>query len=421
MRLRKLFRGTEIIRYLRTRCRYLYDFSLLPLCWLSHIFPRNNELWVFGAWYGTRYSDNSRYLFEYVQRKEGIRAIWITKNKDLIPKIRRDGNNAFLSSSPLGIYYMLRAGVAVVSSGLPDLNWVLINGAFKVNLWHGAPMKKLNYEQLKWASAGIARKYAAMLFSSVIPCTRELRIYDLILATSDYFKPIMALAFDVPDTNVKVLGYPRNDVLFDEDHRCEYMIELKEKHSCKNILAYLPTYRRNLDQGKDLELFSRYGFNRKEMGTFLEETDSILLIKFHYVEQKRMANKRLDEGSRVVYVDENEVACVNDVLQYIDVLITDYSGVYFDYLLLNRPVIFAAFDLEAYVEQRGFYDDYRFYVSGPIAKDWSEVIRYAKDALADSEKFEQLRIKKNKQFNKYRDGESSRRVFEEVHKLLERK
>ena len=125
-----------------------------------------------------------------------------------------------------------------------------------------------------------------------------------------------------------------------------------------------------------------------------------------------MKNKHLSLGSRIVYADENEVSDINDVLQYVDVLITDYSGIYFDYLLLNRPVIFAAFDYEEYAKQHGFYDDYEFYIAGPIAKNWSEVIRHAKDALANPGKFEELRNEKNKIFNKYYDGKSSMRIYE---------
>ena len=412
MKPRKSFKGIKILRYLRIFFRYLYYISLLPLCWLSRIFPRNNKLWVFGAWFGTRYSDNARYLFEYVQREKDIKSIWITRNKELIPQIRRDGNNAFLSSSPLGIYYMLRAGVAIVSSGLSDLNGVLINGAFKVNLWHGAPMKKLNFDSENFKSEGATKKYIKETIFSILPHIREIKTYDFILATSDYFQAIMASAFDIPDTNVKALGYPRNDVLFDEDHDNEYMEKLKKNNSCKNILAYLPTYRDNIDQRKDFELFSKYGFDRKAMEAFLKETNSILLIKLHYVEQERMKNKHIDVGSRIVYADENEVTDINDVLQYVDVLITDYSGVYFDYLLFNKPVIFAAFDIEAYVEQRGLYDDYEFYIAGPVAKSWPEVIEQAKDALWNPKKFEDIRIEKNEIFNKYCDGESSMRVCE---------
>lgn len=408
----KFLQGIEIGRYSITLFRYLYYISLLPVCWLSRIFPRNNKLWVFGAWFGTKYSDNARYLFEYVQTEKGIKAIWITKNKELIPQIRRDGNNAFLSSSPLGIYYMLRAGVAIVSSELGDLNGALIYGTFKVNLWHGAPMKKLNFDSENFKFEGATKKYIKEIIFSILPHIREIKNYDFILATSDYFQPIMASAFSIPDTNVKALGYPRNDVLFDEDHNSEYMKKLKKRYKCNNILAYLPTYRDNADQGKDFELFSKYGFDRKAMEAFLKETNSILLIKLHYVEQERMKNKHIDVGSRIVYADENEVADINDVLPYVDILITDYSGVYFDYLLLNRPVIFAAFDFETYVEQRGLYDDYRFYVSGPIAKNWPEVIEQARDALWNPKKFEDTRIERNKIFNKYCDGKSSMRVCE---------
>lgn len=410
--LRKFLIKIKISRYSRTLFRHLYYIYILPLCWLSHIFPRNNKLWVFGAWFGTRYSDNARYLFEYVQKEKDIKAIWITKNKDVINKIRRDGKNAFLASRPLGVYYMLRAGVAIVSSGLSDLGVVLVYGAFKVNLWHGAPMKRLNSYDKKIDHKRSAKKYVKKLVLSIFPHIRGIKTYDLILATSDYFKPIMVSAFSVSNTNVQVLGYPRNDILFDEKHCCEYMMELKEKYSCKNILAYLPTYRGNFDQGKDFELFSKYGFDRKEMETFLKETDSILLIKLHYVEQERMENKRLDEGSRIVYADENEVADINDTLRYVDVLITDYSGVYFDYLLLNRPIIFAGFELEEYAKQPGFYDDYRFYVAGPIAKNWSEVIKQAQDALWNPRKYEDIRMEKNKIFNKFCDGKSSKRVCE---------
>jgi CDP-glycerol glycerophosphotransferase len=410
----KSFKGIEIKKYSRTIFRYLHYISLLPVCWLSLIFPRNNKLWVFGAWFGTRYSDNARYLFEYVQREKDIKAIWITKNKDLISKIRRDGNNAFLSSSPLGIYYMLRAGVAIVSSGLVDLNGVLIHGAFKVNLWHGAPMKRINLDEKKFESESSIKKRIRKVIQLIFPYITSTKAYDLILVTSDYFRPIMASAFDIPKTNVKAFGYPRNDVLFEGNHRSAYMEELKRKHNCNNILAYLPTYRDRSsdDQGKDFELFSKYRFDRGEMETFLEETNSILFIKLHYVAQERMKNKYFDEGSRIIYADENEVADINDALQYVDVLITDYSGVYFDYLLLNRPVIFAAFDLEEYTKEQGLYDDYGFYVAGPIAKDWSEVIKHAKSSMANPTKFENIRIEKNKIFNKYCDGKSSMRVCE---------
>jgi len=307
---------------------------------------------------------------------------------------------------------MLRAGVAIVSSGLVDLNGVLIHGAFKVNLWHGAPMKRINLDEKKFESESSIKKYVRKVIRLVFPYITDSKTYNLILATSNYFRPIMASAFDVPKTNVKAFGYPRNDVLFEGNHRSAYMEELKIKHSCKNILAYLPTYRDrgSDDQGKDFELFSKYGFDRKTMEAFLEESNSILFIKLHYVAQERMKNKNLSLGSRIVYADENEVADINDVLQYVDILITDYSGIYFDYLLLNRPIIFAAFDLEEYVEQRGLYDDYGFYIAGPIAKNWSEVIEQARDALINPEKFEGLRSEKNKIFNKYCDGKSSMRV-----------
>ena len=135
----------------------------------------------------------------------------------------------------------------------------------------------------------------------------------------------MAGAFRVSSNRVQVFGYPRNDVLFEKNHRCKHMEELKTRFSCRNILAYLPKYR-NYKGGDDtFALFKKYGFEREAMETFLEETDSILLIKLHYVDQKSLKNGEISFGSRIVYASEKQLPDINDALGYIDVLITDYN------------------------------------------------------------------------------------------------
>jgi len=387
-----------------------YIFSV-ALYGLSFLVPRSRRIWVFGAWYGLRYSDNSRYLFEYVQRHGDIKAVWISRSRHVVSQICANGHSAFLRHSIKGSYYMLRASIAIVSSSLADLNRALVHRAFKVNLWHGAPMKKLNYDNMTGRTEGFASSCCKKLLASVIPYSRETEVYQAVLATSDYFKPLMASGFEIRRDNVPVLGYPRNDVLFAENQRSEFIETLKSIDHA-NILAYLPTYKETDEQGDDFGLFSRYGFDREAMGTFLEETKSILLIKLHFVDQAKIKDQCFSFGPRIVYADEKQVGDINDILRYIDVLITDYSGVYFDYLLLNRPVIFAAFDLEEYLRRRGLYDDYEFYVSGPVARNWSEVIHYAREVIRNPKKYEDMRVEKNRIFNKYHDGDSASRVYE---------
>lgn len=384
--------------------------SLLYLC--SRIIPRDKNLWVFGAWFGKRYGGNSKYLFQYAQRDKDIKAVWIAKTRDVVSKVRREGGTAFLSYSPKGIFRTLRAGLAIVSSGQMDINAALTAGALKVNLWHGAPMKKLMYEDNRFKTESFAKRCFRKLLWALLPHIRETGVYDSVLATSDYFRPIMRSAFGVSMENVKILGYPRNDILFNDTQKCQYMEYLKDKFGCQKMLGYFPTYRNTSESDNSFTIMDRYGFDSDAMEAFLQQNDSIMLVKLHYVDQNRVKKLFHNPDSRIVYADENNLPELNDVLGYIDVLITDYSGVYFDYLLLNRPVIFAAFDLEKYIRDRGLYDQYEFYLSGPMAQNWKQVIDYAKEAIENPQKYEKLRIAKNEIFNRYQDDKSSMRVFE---------
>ena len=128
---------------------------------VSCILPKDKNLWVFGAWFGRRYADNSRYVFEYAQRDKDIKAVWISKARAVVAKIRKDGGTAFLSYSPKGICHMLKAGIAIVSNGQLDINAALVGGAVKVQLWHGAPMKKLMYEDNKFRADSFAKKWCS--------------------------------------------------------------------------------------------------------------------------------------------------------------------------------------------------------------------------------------------------------------------
>lgn len=387
---------------------------------VSHVIPKDKKLWVFGAWFGQQYADNARYFFEYVQEDESIKAIWISKSKKIVSRIRNMGYTAFLSYSPRGIYYAVKANFAIVSSGNDDINRALTASAVKVNLWHGTPMKKLMYEEHRFRGESSIKKAVRRLLWYFLPYMRMPGMYDMILAASDYYRPIMASAFRISANKVQVLGYPRNDILFDANHRCSYMEKIKEKFDNPKIIGYFPTFRNSDKNGSRFKLMNEYGFDSYAMEDFLRETNSIFLIKFHYVDQKRGIHLNISPDSRLVFAGEKDIPELNEILPYIDVLLTDYSSAYFDFLLLNRPVIFAPFDLEDYTQSRGLYGKYETYLAGPKAKDWKEVISYAKEAISNPEKYENLRISKNEIFNKYQDGKSSMRVFEYLKEYMKK-
>ena len=95
----------------------------IPAYLISFFFPKYSNIWIFGAWQGFRYSDNSKYLFEYVSKNhKNIRCIWLTKSEVVINKLQKNGFEAYYSYSLQGYFYTAISGIVIVSSALHDVN-----------------------------------------------------------------------------------------------------------------------------------------------------------------------------------------------------------------------------------------------------------------------------------------------------------
>jgi len=178
------------------------------------------------------------------------------------------------------------------------------------------------------------------------------------------------------------------------------------------IILYAPTFRndkKNMDK-----LFDT--FDMAEYENFLGKYNAILLIKMHYVhlQMPHIIKAENDQISRIYWLNENHVPEINPLLNYTDILITDYSGVYFDYLLLDRPVIFAPFDLEQYLAgDREMYDDYENFASaGPMCKNWNEVMAECQKVLEGNDQYREERKAAQKKFNTFVDAKSCSRVIQ---------
>ena len=99
-------------------------------------------------------------------------------------------------------------------------------------------------------------------------------------------------------------------------------------------------------------------------------------------------------------------------------MITDFSSVHFDFLLMDRPIIFAPFDKEEYLkDDREFYFNYDEVTPGPHAKNWSEILNYIENFVQDPTLFEEERIQVKSRFNKYTDANNCQRVFSVIENL----
>ncbi len=386
----------------------LLDYTImLPLYWLSYIIPKDEKLWIFGSWFGERYADNSKYLFEYVNKYHPeIKAVWLTSNKKVYKYLKSKGYKVFFKNSLAGFWFSLRAKVAIVCQSKKSDLYPFINDkkTFIVQLWHGIPLKKIGYDDtiFSYKNKSKIRKYLINLF---FPFLKEK--YSLFIATSMETKKLFSKAFKLDISKVKITGYPRNDVLFSKKGI--------SKKSYKKII-YLPTFRKNI--GSKIDLFKPYGFNTKKIDKFLEKLKAKLFIKLHPVNNPdKDILEELRKCKNIIFLN-NDID-LYEILGNFDILITDYSSVYFDYLLLDKPIIFAPFDIEEYTKKdREFYYEYDEVTPGPKAKSWDEVLIYIMEAIKNPEKYKEEREKIRNIFHKYKDERSSERVFKEIVKLL---
>ena len=383
--------------------KFLLSLFFLPVWYLQKLIPKNSYIWIFGAWYGKKYSDNSRQLFEYVHSNHPeIQCIWLTNERSIVRNLRQSGYKSYLRYSLPSIYYSLIAGINVVSSGKKDINQYWISGSKTIQLWHGNPLKKICLDD-KYSK--VHSFYYKKIIKSFFPFQYEYN-FDYVVSNAEIFTEIMGSAFGVKNDKVLLTGCPRNDLFYRKEDFLEKTLQSVNHTKAKRII-YLPTFR---DRTDGLDLFEDYGFDVNNFKFFLEKHDLVFLYKGHFADRNSMSIDMVD--SRIINL--NDIEDINFILKDADILITDYSGAYFDFLLTLKPIIFSAFDLKKYISNsRELYFNYNEIVAGPIAQNWDEV-KFSIIELLRNDNYKQLRVEMNNRFNLYHDNKNSERVYNEL-------
>lgn len=356
---------------------------------------------MFGSRFGQDYGENSKYLFEYVNRAAlEIRAIWLTENPQIYEHLRKKGYEVYKAHSFCGYLYSALAGVAVVSICLSDVNKEAVAGARVIQLWHGTPLKT----------------------TDVFGNGEE---YDMVILAAEEFLHNRLLG-DTRKAHFVLTGYPRNDILL-SPQKIESIERLKANYQCDKMVLYLPTYRDqvlpdgNTNPIKEFDLFESFGFDFDHLESVMRQNHSLFVLKLHPVQNFRDGTlvERIHKSDHLHLVDPKDpLQGVYEYLKYADVLLTDYSSVYFDFLLVDRPIIFAPFDFDRYVARRPLGFPYDEVTPGPKAKNWREVCVLLQEILAGRDDWAKLRQLVNRRFNAHRDSISSERVYREIRSLL---
>lgn len=390
----------------------IFPFTRL-LYLISGLIPRNPKIWVFGA-QKDAFNDNTKYLFiSLLEERPDIKAIWITSNREIIKKIRNNNGLAYSRWSLNGIVYTMLAKYWFVTTTVAEIDYYTSKGATVINLWHGIPIKKIYFDTDNVEDFN--RYHNPSFLQKWIQEPSVFRLADYMVSTSNQVSDnVFCSALKVKLQNCLNFGQARTDIFFFDAQKYSKWVTKWEPDSfisiidrakkCNYVWIYMPTWRES-----NPSFLDDMALNYDKIDKALSAKGELLIMKLHPYTPIDFLNK-LKGYSNIVVVESSQD--IYPLLKFTDALITDYSSIFIDYLLLNKRIVFYCFDLEEYMlSSRGFYYDYSEVTPGIKIKSTEDLQNLLCSAKAiDPKNDDQIEI--SKFFYDYMDGKSSYRIME---------
>ncbi|MBB5183865.1 CDP-glycerol glycerophosphotransferase family protein [Catenisphaera adipataccumulans] len=358
---------------------------------------------IFIAFHGRGYTCNPKYIhIEMLKqpRFDNYHLVWALKNT----KTSIERSQVIRYNSLTYFYYMCKAKYWIVNCKLPGYIQKKPDQVY-LQTWHGTPLKRLAYdivetENQTFYRSGMSRKQMTDTYDN------DVKKYNYMIAPNPFSFEVFQTAFRIEPERLIKTGYPRNDFLTNITK--QEIIDLKQKYNIpgyKKVILYAPTWRDNSynTRGYTFELKADFRKWKQVLGD-----EYIVIFKPHYLIINRFENDPTLQDF-IINIDAN--ADINDLYVISDVLVTDYSSVFFDYANLRRPMYFYMFDLKEYADElRGFYFDIYETMPGDIIEDEDTLLADIKAGKYDYDRLDRF----NKQFNVWQDGKASERVIDIV-------
>ena len=329
------------------------------------ISKKRDRIVIYSNW---GFRDNIRTLYQYLVDNGYQDKYEIICASNNFYHLKKDNKVKFVSIYN-GLYYFLTSKYFFYSFGKYPIKPT--KKQMVVNLWHGMPLKKIG--NLENGMENIDYNFFTKLVSS-----------------SDLFTPIMKAAFNANDEQILLVGNIRNDELFEENKD-------------KNII-WMPTYRnsKNYHDSQDAIIFSLDDLEFNRMNNLLAGYEYHLYIKLHPLEESHFKFKNNYSNIHMLSEDiiSQNYGTLYKFLGTTSALITDYSSVFLDYYLLNRPVAFTINDYEEYKEKRGFvFEDVKSLMVGPTISNFDELLKFLLSVMKSEDEFYIERNKVNSVVN----------------------
>ena len=293
-------------------------------------------------------------------------------------------------------YQMARAEIILMDNVFLPMAFLRVKKHTKVvQLWHGTGTIKKFGQDVNTGRLGKLEKRANENISHLIVNSQEM-------------KDLYAGAFGISKNRIYPIGLPKTDLMYYHMKNDLHKASIYDKYSIpqdKKLILYAPTFRDYQESdnqvGKDLRDIVR------QMALEIPE-EYYLGVRLHpFIANDFLENEPTSiNDKRIINMSFEEEG---PLLVASDILITDYSSIIFEYSIMERPMIFYAYDLETYKNHdRGFYYDYESYVPGPLVRTSQEL-----GQIFVTENYPMDKVKEFKEKNfPYLDGKAIERLLE---------
>ena len=373
---------------------------------------QDKKIVILGSQHGYYFADNAAHLYRWLRNhSDYFRPVWITRCRKVYQDLRDEGCHVYLAWSIQAIWFLLRAKTLCFTHSFRDVAlspYMISAGRYSIfYLTHDIAPKRSRH-----ARVGQVLGYETQKRSE-----RERKLVTHYISTSPFISECRAQALAVSPEKFVVTGLPRNDVLMSAPKRRRMPAKsLKLLSGGQKIILYAPTWRSGREP-TEIMPFDDLDFSH--FSNFLEERDALFLLRCHKNDMaypkvlERIKNLK-SVSCRILDATYMQFDDINEMLLDVDVLVSDYSGIIHDFLLLDRPCVFVPYDFQRFADANGFFYDYKKYMPGRFACTYRHFISALEDALEGVDHYKEKRKILRELIFSYQDNHSCERV----HKIM---
>lgn len=350
-------------------------------------------------------------LWKYVKENTEFETGWIVKKEARYESLKKRGLCCALYDTLEGVRLLERADYVITNSytflELPKKK----NQVF-VNLWHGSGIKAHDYFDHN-LSAKHARKLERFFAKIDLLCVHSL---------DDRFRLSAQLHFDL--RKCYVTGQPRLDCVKSSNGREKLSRIFGERiQGFEHFIFFVPSFRANMSthSGKFCSdnIFRLDDYEDAGLLDFLKERNTALIYKLHPVEQTAFSGRKFAMNPYCFELTDEMLFDADirydELLNAFDVMMSDYSSIVFDFLILDRPIVYLIPDYEEYRQDKGFvFRNVDYYMPGPKVYRFEEMLKALACALDDPKAYAQERENVRMHRFDYLDDRSAERCFETI-------